>query len=269
MSYDIKVEKVCDHRICEDLVFVQSDYRTLQVNRDIAVTNSLVVKRDGYELDPDSTPYGFSVVDVQFESNPLNPFLNPNLPITKAVVFNQRMKSADDFYELSYVTYLEDCPKCNGTGFYFDWAVDELGQLVKIYDENKLIQDVVKGTYTIKGSNPFYLWYGTYFEALIGSKMTGFEQLKLVIAQDVNNFFNNLKDLQNQQARFQQVSDRERIQSLISVAVNMPNASDPTLVEVSIIFRNKAGNIKEIKRVVNDSGTVQLFSGVQQKLRLI
>lgn len=269
MSFDIKVEKVCDHRVCEDVVFIQNDYRTLQVNRDIAVQSSIVVKRDGFEIEPENPVYGYSVVDVVFETNPLNPFQNPNLPITKAIVFNKRMKSADDFYELSYVTYLATCPKCNGTGFYFDWAVDELGQAVKIYDENKLLQDVVKGTYTIKGSNPFYLWYGTYFEALIGSKLSGIEQLKLVIAQDVNNFFSNLKDLQNQQARFQTVSDRERIQQLISVSVNIPDQNNPTLVEVSIIFRNKAGNIKEITRVVNDTGTVQLLSGVQQKLKVI
>ena len=270
MSFDLKAEKICDHKIVQDLQFIQDDARTIPINRDVAVAKSLTVLRNGYLIDPNSPAFGYQLIDVDFNNNPLDPFQNlpTDIPPGKAIRFNNRQKSSDDFFELTYITSLADCPKCLGSGTYWDIALDKLGHEVVIENEAKLIQDVVKGTFTIRGSNAYYSWYGTLFEALIGGKLSDLNRLKLAMAQDVTAFFSNLKDLQNQQAKYQTLTDQERIEQLISISIQLPDQTNPSLVEVSIIFRNKAGNVKSIKRVVDRSNAMQVFSSVQDKLRL-
>jgi hypothetical protein len=255
MSREIKVERICDHKVVEDIAFIESDRRTINIIRDLAVSKSLQIKRNGFVISENSPEFGFKVLENKNSSR-------------KKIELKKKQKSSDDFFELSYTTSLTDCPKCEGLSYYFDYAVDELGRLVLISNEEKLLQDVVKGTLTIRGTNTYYPWYGTVLDALIGGKITNIDNLKLLMAQDVEALLQNLKDLQDQQASFQEVSDEERIEQLISIDVSQPDFTNPTLVEISIIFRNRAGNIRDVRRVIDKNNQMKLYAQIQDKLKI-
>lgn len=252
MSSEIKIETLCDHKIVEDLAFLSEDRRTIPIARRVAVSKSLKIKRNGFLIQPDSPEFGYFVEELA--------------PGVKQVVFKKPIKSQNDFFELTYITVVEDCPKCEGTSFYFDFSIDELGRVVLIEGDAKLTQDVVKGTLTIKGSNPYHPWYGTILDTLIGTKIADFEKLKLLISQDVQELFSNIKDLQIQQSEVQDISDNERIEQLISIQSARPDSANPSFVTVSITYRNRAGNIREIRRVL-DRNTARVFGTIQDRLK--
>lgn len=252
MSTEIKIETVCDHKIVEDVVFLAADQRTIDISRRVAVSKSLQVKKNGFVIQPDSLEFGYVVQE-------------PTAGVKK-IVFKKPIRSSNDFFELTYITVAGDCPKCNASSYLFDYAIDALGRVVLIRDNEKLLQDVTKGVLTIKASNPYHPWYGTILDALIGSKIADFERLKLIISQDVQELFNNVKDLQIQQVDVQDVTDKERVEQLISVNTVRPDPTNPTLVTVSITYRNRAGNIREIQRVI-DKSTAQVFGTPQELLK--
>lgn len=256
MSFDINIDRTCDHKVVEDVVFIQPDYQTLIVGRDIAVANSLVVKRDGFLLDPKNTTsqYAFKVVS------------NSEYAASKVIRFNKRMKSNDDFYELSYITTLSDCPKCSGIGRYWDYVFDRLGEFNTLQNEAKLTQDMVKGTLTIKGSNPYFPWYGTVIDALVGGKLYNLSNIRLQVAQDVSKFVENLKNIQDQQAQLQTVTDNERIRQLLSVDVQQAVLTNPTVIQISITFSTKAGNIQRITKTFSTSPQFALLGVNQQRV---
>lgn len=258
MSYDLKAQVLCDHKVVEDIAFLNSDRVTVQIQRFLAVTKSLQVKRDGWVIPQNSAEFGWQLTNDPTSTQGL-----------KQIVMNKPQKSLDDFFELTYTTTSPWCPKCNGLNVYWDFAVDNLGQLVLINVEPKLIQDVIKGTFTIRGSNQFYPWYGTLFDALIGAKIVNFDNTKLIISQDVNQFFANLKDLQAQQAQIQEVDPQEALDSLVSLNVTQPSATlEPPYINVSIIFRNKAGNLQQIREVIDSRSQQVVYGDVRDKLLL-
>lgn len=252
MSTDLKIETVCDHKVVEDVVYIADDQRTIDISRRVAAAKSLQVKKNGFVILPDSLEFGYVVEEPT--------------PGVKRIVFKKPIKSTNDFFELTYITVVGDCPKCNGSSYLFDYAVDALGRAVLVKDNEKLLQDVSKGVLTIKGTNPYHPWYGTILDTLIGSKVADFERLKLIISQDVQELFNNIKDLQIQQVEVQDVTDKERVEQLISVNTVRPDPSNPTLVTVSITYRNRAGNIREIQRVI-DKSTARVFGTAQEQLK--
>lgn len=254
MSKDIKAGKICDHTLIEDIVFLEDDRRTLKIKNIVAVQSSVILKRDGFEIDKENLEFGWDLISL------------PNNSL-KELRFRKPSKSIDDFFELTYITNSLTCPKCEGTDFVFDLVANEIGLLVEIKNEEKLMQDIVKGTFTIRGSNPFHLWYGTQLNALAGSKLVNFNTLRVAAAQDISEFFDNFKDIQSQQVLIpsQKVSDKERLESLVSINIIQPDDTEPSLVEISIIFRNRAGDLKEIKRIL-DTGKNKIFGTIQDTL---
>ena len=242
MSQDIAIERVCDHYIVEDVAFINSDYRTIDLIRDLAATQSLILKKNGFVITSNNTAFPWALA------------LSTNYIGNKAIRFVEVQKSNDDFYELSYTTSLAECPKCLGSGFEFDYSLDVLGHVVTVENEDKLLQDMVKGTITISGSNPYYKWYGTVVDALVGTKITNFTTIRVTVATDVQSLVDNLKDMQTQQAAVatQQVTLNEMINALLSITVTQPDpANEPTLIEIAIVFSNMAGNIRMLTRTLD------------------
>lgn len=244
MSQDLNIERYCDHYIVEDIAFINSDAQTIDLIRDLASQQSLILKKNGFVIAQNNTSFPWML------ANSVNYLGN------KAIKFQYVQKSTDDFYELSYLTTLGTCPKCLGSGFEFDLSVDVLGHLVTVENETKLMQDMVKGTITIKGSNPYYTWYGTVIDALIGSKLANFTNIRVAVSQDVNNLVKNLKDMQSQQALIvgQNVTPNEMINQLISITVTQPDPNnEPTTIQIAIVFDSQAGNVRVINRVIDIS----------------
>lgn len=87
---------------------------------------------------------------------------------TRFIVFDRAIDSASDFVEVSYTTVRQECRRCGGVGVENDWRYDRAGQIIRVRNADLLSQEVLKITYTVKGSNPFHPWYGTGFWMLLG-----------------------------------------------------------------------------------------------------
>lgn len=275
MSQEISIFRTCDHYVTEDLTFINSDYRTITISRLIGNQRSFIVKRNGFDIDPDSEQFGFS---LERDPTYVDQYGYGNSgPQGQRLMlkFKKRQKSNDDFYELSYYTTVGWCPKCNSLSIYFDWVFDDRGRLFMIKNEEKLIQDVIKGTLTVKGSNTYHTWYGTILDTLIGGKLANFSSsqgissqrnLQVLLGNDVTTFLNNLKKLQLQQKSVQTVTDKELLDQIILISVQQ-NPQNPGLVEISIKISNVDAS-KFTKGVKNTNGIIEITRVIDKNNRL-
>jgi len=253
MSQEVAIFRICDHFVTEDLLFINSDFQSISINRPIGSQKNFELKRDGFVIPTTSRNYGYSLA------------IDPNNNALQVVQFKKLQQSSDDFFELSYYTVQGWCPKCNTLNVYFDWVFDNSGRLVLIKNEQKLLQDVIKGTLTIEGSNTYHTWYGTVLQSLIGGKIANFPNLQVLLGNDVRDFINNLKSLQAKQALIQTVTPQEMINNLVSINVSQ-NPANPDLVEISIIISNVAGDVREITRVINQNNQLMITGNLTTPL---
>lgn len=113
------------------------------------------------------------------------------------------------------------------------------GDLKLVQDSEKLIQDILKICLTEAGSNPMNPAYGSYVSrSVIGSSLES-EILVSVAASQLNTALENLKILQEMQAKsFQKVSADEQISAITGVSV-VRSRIEPTLFDVRISVVSK------------------------------
>lgn len=230
MSIDSKIAQICDHRIFEEQVQIQSDLRTIPIPRTVASLSTVSLSINGYEITRD---------------NPLNSWnveSNTNALGNKSkIIFTYPRKSLDDFYEISYSCPAGLCPKCEGLRILNDESYNILGKLNTVGNEDKLLQEVQKGIATDLGTNPFHNWLGTKLSSLIGSKVYNIDLLKSQILQEVGRFFEKYSDIQIQQGQYQQVLNREAFLQLLSVDVIPQTQIDTSYWTVEVLFQNRTG----------------------------
>jgi phage baseplate assembly protein W len=109
--------------------------------------------------------------------------------------------------------------------------------MVLIENENLLYQAALKILLTDRGSNTFHPWYGTYLRSRIGSKaLAGVASL---INEDVRRALRRIQTMQEQKAKYQAVSFKERMYSILSVNV-LPHKQDPTTYMIDVVVQNAA-----------------------------
>ena len=169
-------------------------------------------------------------------SDPLSVASRPN----RWVVFDEPLKSFQDYVEVSYSTVYQECRRCGGLGTENDWIYGKLGDVAEVRDETLLLQEVTKLIYTVKGSNTFNLWYGTGLLTLVGSKVSMMSLLQNMIVSDVQQAFTRWQSIKKQQEAIgQYVSDREFPYRMLSVNA-YPSTQDPTVIYVDITFANRS-----------------------------
>ena len=202
---------------------------TLLAGSTLAPTLGLAINRvwQGLVVAP-----GWSVV-----SDPTSLPQRPN----RWIVFDEPLKSFQDYVEVSYSTVYQECRRCGGMGYENDWVYGQLGDVAEVIDENLLLQEITKLMYTVRGSNTFNLWYGTGLTTLVGSKISMMSLLQNMIVSDVQQAFTRWQSVKKQQEEVvgQYVSDREYPYRLISVNV-YPSNQDPTVVYVDITVMNRS-----------------------------
>jgi phage baseplate assembly protein W len=137
------------------------------------------------------------------------------LPYTTAnpLVFNFNSSETFDFYTPSYRepklkhtcnhvlstgTYtLETCPRCVGTGYYFDIKFNPDGQVESIRGSDKLAQELEKITLTPLGENIFHNLYGTTLNNLY-TDVIGPDTRQNKLKKSIINAVLRLKLLQSQ-----------------------------------------------------------------------
>lgn len=115
------------------------------------------------------------------------------------------------------------------------------GDLKKITDLDKLLQDILKICLTPAGANPINPWYGSYLNnSVIGSGIDS-DVLNEIGKNQLSKSLEKLVELQNQQLNSQQsVNADELINNISSISINR-NQQDPRLFVVVIKVITKGG----------------------------
>lgn len=158
-------------------------------------------------------------------------------------------------FKVSYTTPPNKCIRCGATYVENDFRQDRNGDLRLIGDENLLYQMCLKALLTIKGSNPYYRWYGTELNNAIGKKMV--LGMQNVVKQEVSNALRTVQNAQTAQSKYQRVSSKEKLFSLQSVVVS-PHQSDPTAYLVDVVVTNASQQPVSISIAYTSPGAVAL-----------
>lgn len=188
---------------------------------------------------------------------------------TRLVLFDEPMKGTDDYVELNYTTVRQECRRCGGLGVENDWAYDGHGKIVKVQDADLLVQEIVKITYTVQGSNPFQPWYGTNIVNSIGKKLSASGIVQNMIVQDIYGAFNRWQSVKKQQEEKagQFVSDEEYPFRLLSVNLQQSD-QDPTVIFVNAFVQNRSSKPIQISRGLQIPAPLNILGSTQQQALL-
>jgi phage baseplate assembly protein W len=114
-----------------------------------------------------------------------------------------------------------------------DLAIGQDGDLEKIENTDKLIQDILKIVITPMGSNQFYPWYGSRVSKSLIGNVIDYEFLSTVASSQLQNALENLQRLQQEQARQQRVTPFEQLAAIKHVGIER-NQVDPRFFLVII-----------------------------------
>lgn len=133
------------------------------------------------------------------------------------------------------------CEKCSLYSDLIDYTIDKLGKYEKVFEENKLMQDLKKIVRTILGSDPVATWYGTDFDTVIGTKM--FSEITVAkITEQIVTALSKLKSAQIQQEKYQKVTGNEFLDTISKIDVKQ-SISDPTLFVAEVSVITQAGRL--------------------------
>lgn len=185
--------------------------------------------------------------------------VNPGLSVVRDVTtrfpkFTKPVKG-NPVFKVTYTTFQQYCRRCQTYGIENDYRIGSSGSPLTVVNEDLLNQSVLKILSTIKNSNPFHPEYGTTVIERIGTKATG--TTVGIINEDVTLTLQIFKRLQTEQARYQEVTPRERLSSVLSVRT-FPSPIDPTVFEVDIVAANASNRPVAITTVFAAPGTAAL-----------
>lgn len=114
-----------------------------------------------------------------------------------------------------------------------DFVLNSDGDLATVFDNDKLIQDLLKLLMTPINGNKMFPWYGSDVSSfLVGSNYNiGFN--KDVAIEHIRTALENVKILQQEQAKSQYVSPAETIAAVKDIYINT-NATDQRVIEVKV-----------------------------------
>lgn len=229
MSIDSKIENICDHQIHEEQLEISIDLKTIRIPRTMSSKN-VTLFINGYKIPADHAKFGWSIQNDE------------TAMYTKRskLVFNNKRKSLDDFYTLSYQSVAKFCPKCKGLQVHNDEEYTSLGKIKLVKNEEKLLQEVKKGIATHLGSNPFHQWIGTQIHTLVGSKVFSVDLIKGKVIEEVTRYLERYIDVQIKQGNYQEVTAREAFGQILSLEME-PDPDDISYWVLTIIFNNRTG----------------------------
>lgn len=168
---------------------------------------------------------------------------------TRLIVFDEPLKGYNDFVEIDYTTVRQECRRCGGLGVENDWRYDGEGEVISLENEDLLLQEVLKITYTVKGSNPFFPSYGTSIIESIGKKKVAGGVVQNLIISDIYEAFRRWQNIKKDQEEKvgQAVSDEEFPFRLLSVNLS-PSEDDPEVIFVDAFVQNRSLNPIQISR---------------------
>lgn len=166
-------------------------------------------------------------------------------------------------FKVTYAASPERCPRCSATYVENDYRFDAVGDVRTIVNEDLLYQTCLKAILTMRGSNAYHGGYGSTLMERVGRKQTG--SVVEALRQDVISTLQQVQNIQNQQRRFQQVTDRERLYRINSVSVS-PVPDDPTAYNIGVRVTNGSNQPVSLNIVFTAPGAVALAGSNGQTL---
>lgn len=227
MSFDLNLQTVCNHRIDKELVTLDPDRRSIRASKPIAASNVILFASS----DAVSMPLYSIVSDPQA--------LMPNL--SRKVYFKKKWNSVEDFFELTYITISDFCPKCVGFNYIDDVSYNTQGDFLTLINEILLLQNLEKFTVTELQSNPFQLFIGTTLVKLLGQRVSDPSYLSSKVTQEINNTLSVLKQLQKQyQNTGRAVTQGELLDQVSNISVQFDTV-DPSILRAEVTAQAVSG----------------------------
>lgn len=161
----------------------------------------------------------------------------------------------DANFRVTYSTPANRCLRCRATFVENDYRFNVQGEPLLIENEDLLYQAALKILLTTLRSNPFHQFYGSRVKSRIGTKAIGAVATQL--SEDVRTALNNMQTLQREQAKYQRVTSKERLYSVLSVDV-LPHENDPTAFLIDIVVANASGQPVNLSIVFTVPGAFAL-----------
>jgi phage baseplate assembly protein W len=158
----------------------------------------------------------------------------PNLITSRYPIFSEVVPT-DTVFKVTYTVPGNRCLRCGSTLVENDIRFDSAGQGVLIENENLLYQASLKILLTNRGSNPYHPWYGSDIQSRIGRKAQS--GVATLLTEDVRKALMRLQTLQTEQAKYQQVTFKERLYAIDAVQVQQ-HEQDPTTFLINVRVRN-------------------------------
>lgn len=178
----------------------------------------------------------------------------------RLIYFDEPLAASSNFVEINYTTVREECRRCGGTGVENDWRYGPDGKVTLLSDEALLIQELLKITYSVRGSNPFHPWYGTSLIERIGAKNASNGVLQNAITSDIYTTFSRWQSIKKtQEEKVQAVSDEEFPYRLVGVRLEQ-SQSDPTVLFVNVDVTNRSLKPFTVSRGIRLPEPVNLLS---------
>ena len=228
MSFDLNLNTVCDHRIDREAVTLGADRRSIVSAQPIASSNVIVYAS--------SSPLSTSLYNLVS-----NTALNIPSTQSRKVYLVFKWRSIEDFFELSYNTISNYCPKCVGLNNINDASYTVEGDFYTIRNEPLLLQNLEKFTVTELQSNPLQLFIGTNLVKLLGQRVTDTSYISTKITQEINTTLQTLKSLQSNLIYTNRATTSgELLDKVVSIKVNF-DTTDPSILRALIIAQAKSG----------------------------
>lgn len=227
MSFDLHIQRTCNHSVYRELTTLADDRRSIRVSKPLAAAAlSLFASNDSVP----STEY--IIVDDPLTIDVTRP---------RMIYLRNKWKSLQDYWEVTYQTISSYCPKCVGRNYLDDIQYNVKGDFLVIRNENLLLQNLEKFTVTELQSNPFHTFIGTTLVKLLGSRITDSAFMTNKITQQITSALNVLKSLQEQYAQTgRAVTDGELLDVVENVVVRIDD-EDPTILRADVTARAKSG----------------------------
>lgn len=226
MSFDLNLTTECNHEIFRELSVIDNDLRTVRMLKPLGAVATIKV----YATD-NLLPKSMYDVITDEEADYAG---------TRKIRFKNKWQSPSDYFEVSYFTIANFCPKCVGSSYLDDIQWDIRGRLATLRDERLLMQNVEKFVITQLNSNPFHTYIGTGLTGLIGQKVNNPDFLRSQILSEISTTMGKFQNLQSQHRMTgRAVTSGETLRSVESVIVTQ-DEQDPTVwrVEVTVIAQS-------------------------------
>ncbi len=166
---------------------------------------------------------------------------------TQIILFDSPLLGYRNFAEIDYATRQEYCLRCSGLGIEHDFRYDSQGEVITVRNEDLLLQEVQKTTFTIRGSNPFVPWYGSLLTTMIGQKIHELGVNPQFIENDLRETLRRWQQVKRLQEGVQPVSDEEFLFSVNQLTVTQSTV-DPTVILVNAVIQNRSNRTITLDR---------------------